>query len=101
MNATSTWFQAAAFGIMVAGATATSGCAATIVAEPLYYPPPGFLATATPVYYEGRPAYYYNDHWYFQTSHGWSYYRSEPGFLYRQRVVVGPPAHVVVRARVR
>ncbi|HEY2735999.1 MAG TPA: hypothetical protein VGI70_18505, partial [Polyangiales bacterium] len=27
------------------------------------YPPPDYVATAAPVYYEGRPAYRYHDHW--------------------------------------
>jgi hypothetical protein len=97
MNATSTWLRAAALGVMVWGTTAASGCAAEVVAEPTYYPPPGFIATTAPVYYEGRPAYFYNDRWYFRSGGGWGYYRSEPHYLYNQRTVYGPAAHAYVR----
>lgn len=106
MNATSTWFKAAAVGVMVWGTTVASGCSAEIMAEPAYYPPPSFVATTSPVYFEGRPAYYYNDRWYFRSGGGWGYYRTEPGYLYRRRAVYGAPAHVVrpggeVRGEVR
>jgi hypothetical protein len=97
MNSTSTWLKAAALGVMVWGATAATGCSAEVTAEPAYYPPPGFVATANPVYYEGRPAYYYNSRWYFRSGGGWGYYRSEPGYLYRNRTVYGAPAHAYVR----
>jgi len=89
MHSTSTWLKAAAFGVMVWGTTAASGCTAEVRAEPVYYPPPMFLSSTAPVYYQGRPAWFYNDHWYFRSGGGWSYYRSEPGYLYNQRVVVG------------
>ena len=55
------------------------------------------LASTAPVYYQGRPAWYYNEHWYFRSGGGWSYYRGEPGYLYNQRVVVGRPAGAYVR----
>jgi hypothetical protein len=101
------WLKAAAVGVMVWGVTAASGCAAEVVAEPAYYPPPTFVAGTTPVYFEGRPAWYYNDRWYFRSGGGWGYYRSEPAYLRQQRAY-GPPAnawvrggagHVVVRGR--
>jgi len=97
MNSTSTWLKAAALGVMVWGSVAVSGCAAEVRAEPAYYPPPGFLATASPVYYEGRPAFYYNERWYFRSGGGWGYYRSEPGYLYNHRTIYGAPAHAYVR----
>jgi len=97
MNSTSTWLKAAAFGVMVWGTTAAAGCSAEVVAEPAYYPPPGYLATVAPTYYEGRPAYYYNDRWYFRSGAGWGYYRSEPSYLFRARTVYGQPANAYVR----
>ena len=94
----STWLKSAALGVVVCGTLAVTGCAAEVVAESPYYPPPGFLATANPVYYEGRPAFYYNQRWYFRSGGGWGYYRNEPGYLYNRRT--GPaPAHVYARVR--
>jgi hypothetical protein len=98
MISKSTWLKAAALSIMVWGATAATGCAAELDAEPAYYPPPAYIATASPVYYQGRPAYYYNSRWYFRgNGGGWGYYRSEPSYLYQQRTVYGAPAHAYVR----
>ena len=97
MIRSSTCLKALALGVMVWGTTAAAGCAAEIEAEPAYYPPPGYLASTAPVYYEGRPAWFYNDRWYFRNGPGWSYYRSEPRYLYNSRVVYGPPAHAYVR----
>jgi hypothetical protein len=97
MISNSTWLKAAALGVMVWGTTAAAGCAAEIDAEPAYYPPSGYIATASPVYYEGRPAYYYNDRWYFRHGAGWGYYRSEPAYLRQRRTVYGAPAHAYVR----
>ncbi len=97
MNSRSTWLKAAAIGVMVWGTTAATGCAAEVVAEPAYYPPPAYLAATTPVDFEGRPAYWYNDRWYFRSGPGWGYYRSEPRYLYNYRTVYGAPAHAYVR----
>ena len=97
MFSTSTLLKAVALGVMVWGTTVASGCAAEVVAEPAYYPPPAFIATASPVYYEGRPVFFYNERWYFRTGNGWGYYRSEPAYLYKRRVVYAQPANVVVR----
>jgi len=96
MNST-TWLKAAALGVMVWGTVAATGCSAEVMAEPADYPPPGFVATTNPVYYDGRPAYYYNSRWYFRNGGGWGYYRSEPGYLYNRRTVYGAPAHAYVR----
>ena len=97
MNSTSTsrWVQAVALGMLVWGTTAATGCAAEIDADPAYYPPPAFVASAYPVYYEGRPAYWYNNRWYFRSGGGWGYYRNEPHYLYEHRGYV--PARGYVR----
>jgi hypothetical protein len=54
-------------------------------------PPPDVLATLTPVYYNGVPAYWWGGQWYYRNGGSWSYYRTEPGYLhdYRARVVPG------------
>jgi hypothetical protein len=35
--------------------------------------------------YEGRPVYYYDDHWYYQRGPRWVYYREEPRPLIEYR----------------
>ena len=49
------------------------------------YPPPAYIATTSPVYYEGRPAYYYGNRWYYRNGGGWGHYRSEPRYLNQYR----------------
>jgi hypothetical protein len=54
-------------------------------------PPPEYIATVEPVYYEGHPAYWYNNHWFYRDERGaWGHYREEPGFL-RDRRFHSPP----------
>lgn len=45
------------------------------------YPPPEFVATATPVYYEGHPAYFWNGRWFYRMDNGWGFYHEEPPTL--------------------
>jgi hypothetical protein len=45
------------------------------------YPPDSYIATAQPFYYEGRPAYFYNNRWFYRDGARWNYYRSEPAVL--------------------
>lgn len=49
------------------------------------FPPPSFVVTAQPEYYEGHPAYWYNNHWYYRDVRGWHYYRGEPAYLRDRR----------------
>jgi hypothetical protein len=51
------------------------------------YPPAEFIATATPVYYEGYPSYYYGGRWYRREGVGWHLYREEPAYLRDYRAV--------------
>jgi hypothetical protein len=44
-------------------------------------PPAAFLATATPVYFEGRAAYWYGGLWYYRDGGNWGYYHDEPAHL--------------------
>jgi hypothetical protein len=57
------------------------------------YPPAGYIATATPVYYQGYPSYYYGGRWYWREGSAWRIYRDEPVYLrdYRTRVTVPIP----------
>jgi hypothetical protein len=58
-------------------------------------PPPTFVATVEPVYYNGQPAYWYRNHWYWRDGGGhWSYYRQEPGFLHDHRMHGEPARHI-------
>jgi hypothetical protein len=56
-------------------------CSHTASAQEYDYPPPEYIATAEPVYYEGRPAYWYNNRWYYRNGGAWGYYHGEPGYL--------------------
>jgi len=50
-------------------------------AQDFGYPPADWLATTTPVYFEGRPAYFWNGHWFYRNGGGWGWYHDEPGYL--------------------
>ena len=53
----------------------------------VFIPPPAeWLATTTPVYFEGRAAYWYGGRWFYRDGNAWGYYRDEPGFLRDYRV---------------
>lgn len=86
----------AAIGTLVIAVLGTAGCYGQITAGPVYFPPDTFLATAPPVYYDGRANYLYGGQWYYRDGHRWNHYRSEPATL-RQHRVARPPA----RARPR
>jgi hypothetical protein len=53
-------------------------------------PPPVFIATVEPVYFEGHAAYWYGSHWYWRDPHGWHWYANEPGFLRDHRAHARP-----------
>jgi hypothetical protein len=55
-------------------------------------PPPEYVATSEPVYYEGHATYWYNGHWLWRDEHGnWNHYDREPPALAERRAHV-PPA---------
>jgi hypothetical protein len=90
-----------ALGMCVMGAAATTGCYddftynahADIEADDYGaggyaeddYPPDEFIVSAEPQYYEGRPAYFYHNRWYYRDGGRWGYYHSEPAALSRFR----------------
>ena len=54
------------------------------------YPPEGYIATATPVYYEGFPSYWYGGRWYRREGAGWRAYHDEPAYLHNYRSRAAP-----------
>ena len=44
-----------------------------------------FIATTTPVYYEGHAAYWYEGRWYYRDGRDWREYREEPRYLREYR----------------
>jgi hypothetical protein len=78
-----------------AALASTTGCAVEAgVAYPGGgddYPPDSFIATTTPVYYEGHASYWYGGHWYYRDGNHWNHYDREPAALYQRRSQA-PPA---------
>jgi hypothetical protein len=67
----------------VLAATLLSGSArAQVVAV---FPPPAFVASAVPVYYEGHATYWWGNRWYWRDPYGWHVYAAEPPFLFQWR----------------
>ncbi len=84
---------------------ATLGASAGCYAEPVYAgpayagdavdtsyatdgyaaPPPEYVATTQPVYYEGRAAYYYGNTWRYHENGRWNAYRGDPEGLRQYR----------------
>ena len=72
--------------MIVAVSLAAASLPALAQIEVEVFPPPAYIATATPVYVEGRPAYWWRHHWYYREGRRWAYYREEPaGLRGRQR----------------
>jgi hypothetical protein len=64
---------------------------APAVAQQWVPPPPEFVATAQPEYYEGHAAYWYGNHWYWRDEHGgWNHYDQEPRELADHRAHFPP-----------
>jgi hypothetical protein len=70
-----------AFGLTLAGCYATAGYDVPYEEDYWDEPPPAFVATAPVYYYEGRPTYWYHDHWHFREGRHWRRFRSEPPAL--------------------
>jgi hypothetical protein len=76
-------------GVVLSGALALGLFATPAQAqiEITIFPSAAFRATARPVYYEGRAAYWYQSRWYYRDGGTWAYYRDEPRFLRDSRGV--------------
>ena len=74
-------------GVLCAGAIALSLSAAPARAQVVVEisPPAEFIATASPVYYEGHAAYWYGNRWYYRDGRAWRFYRDEPAHLRENR----------------
>jgi hypothetical protein len=72
---------------MLVAAAATLGAARDASAQIIIPapPPPVFVATVQPEYYEGHPVYWYHNNWYYRDAHGWRYYHTEPRYLHERR----------------
>lgn len=60
-------------------------------------PPAAWIATSSPVYFEGHPAYWYGNRWYYRDGRNWAYYHSEPRFLFEYRGRREPVRHFYER----
>ena len=86
-----TFSRALVFASSVAAASAIGLYGVRAMAQDDVPPPPEYIATVEPIYYEGHPAYWYNNHWFYRDEHGaWGHYHDEPAFL-RDRRFHSPP----------
>ena len=67
--------------LMFVGAMSLAPMAAQAQVEIVVGPPAAWVATAAPVYYEGRPRYWYGNRWYYREGAAWRYYNEEPVYL--------------------
>jgi hypothetical protein len=74
-------------GLLIAGAIAACLASTPAQAEVRIEisPPSWYIATSRPVYYEGRPAYWYDNHWYYREGRSWRTYNDEPRYLREHR----------------
>ena len=77
--------------IVVASSLASTAARAGV--EIRIFPPPAFIATATPVYFEGHAAYWYGGHWHYRHGHEWRMYHEEPRYLHEYRAHREPERH--------
>lgn len=65
-----------------AGCLAWAGLGSPSVASAQFYvevhTAPSHIEEYPSTYYEGRPVYWYDGHWYYRRGPGWAYYRDEP-----------------------
>jgi hypothetical protein len=67
----------------IAACLAPLGAQAQVEVE--IYPPAAYVATAAPVYFEGRPVYWYGGRWFYRDGRAWRSYHEEPGWLRERR----------------
>jgi hypothetical protein len=74
-------------GILYVGAVAACLASTPAMAQISvdFYPPAAFVATSRPVYYQGRPTYWYGNRWYYRDGRNWHSYRDEPRALHNYR----------------
>jgi len=62
-------------------------------------PPAAFIATTSPVYYEGHAAYWYGGSWQYRDGGRWQRYQTEPRSLHERRTRQEPQRHFYGRER--
>jgi hypothetical protein len=77
-------------GALLVSAGAFAGCTAEV--EPAVAPVGVYYYDYPYTYYEGRPVYLVNGHWYYSYGNRWYYYRRTPGEL-RGHVTLHYPPH--------
>jgi hypothetical protein len=78
-------------GVLLLGAAVSISAGCAVYGYDGDYPPDAYIATTSPVYFEGRPTYYYGGRWYYRDGHRWAHYNREPPGLYQRRLQA-PPA---------
>nr|HEX4312894.1 hypothetical protein [Kofleriaceae bacterium] len=81
-----TWKTALFLALPLALSFATAS--PTVASAQVYVevgPPDTYVATVDPEYFESRPVYFYNDHWYYRDHGRWAYYDREPDYLRGRR----------------
>jgi hypothetical protein len=78
-------------GVVVASSLASAPARAGVVIE--IFPHAAFIATATPVYFEGHAAYWYGNRWCYRDGRAWRAYREEPRYLREYRGRREPERH--------
>jgi hypothetical protein len=63
------------------------------------YPPAWFIATTSPVYYEGHASYWYGNQWHYRQGRTWHTYQREPMYLHDRREKHRPSRHYYGRDR--
>jgi hypothetical protein len=85
-------------GVLCAGVLAASATVARAQIEvSVGFPTPEFIATTTPVVFEGHSAYWFGGRWYYRDGRSWRYYRDEPVFLRDRRMHAAPVRHLYGR----
>ena len=57
------------------------------------YPPDTFVATTEPIYFEGRPTYWYGGRWHYREGGHWRHFDREPRVLFDRRAQGLPRRH--------
>ncbi len=77
-------------GLLLAAGLAACAMTGSARAQVYVGPPPEYIATVAPVYFEGRAAYWYGNRWYYRDGGAWRWYDNEPGYLRDWRVRRAP-----------
>ncbi len=85
--------RALVLGLLLFGGSVLSGCFAHVGYDDAYdddEPPPGYVATISPYYYEGQPVYWWGGNWHYRDHDHWRHYGAEPAPLREFRMHGGP-----------